>query len=492
MQHVLVVGSGNAALSAALSALQSGARVTVVEAGSESDFGGNSRYTAGAMRFAYSNRADVLELLADLDDPRVAKSDFGRYPPEVFASDLRSFSNDQPLTRLQKLLVDESQGTMRWLSESGVEFEPIYARQAFEKDGQFHFWGGLTLASKGEGEGLVFAERRLVEALGCELILDSPVTELLVDDRGVHGVRCPSGSFEADAVVVACGGFEASPEARAEHLGPDWRRAKVRGTALNTGAGIRMATDVGADLAGNFDACHAVCMDVSTPDFRQSSIPHIERKNFRKISYPFGILLNKDGVRFVDEGADFRNYTYAQYGRAVLAQPDGVAWQIFDGQVEHLLYEEYRQDHATRYVADTLGDLVGQLPGINRPQALETLARFNGSTSVGGFDPTVKDGCSTRGLELPKSNWALPLERPPFTAYEVTCGITFTYGGLSVDTSGAVLDRAGSPITGLFAAGEVVGGIFFDGYPGGSGLTAGAVMGRRAGRSAAQVTGRQI
>ena len=484
MQHVVVVGSGNAALSAALAALQAGARVTIVEAGSEADFGGNSRYTAGAMRFAYRNRDDILSLLADPDDPRVARSNFGRYPPEVFARDLRRFSNDQPLTALQQLVVDQSHATVRWLAESGVEFEPIYARQAFEKDGQFHFWGGLTLASRGEGEGLVFAQRRLVEAAGCELILDSPVTDLLAGDGSVHGVRCGSTTIEADAVVVACGGFEANADRRAEHLGTDWRRAKVRGTALNTGAGIAMATRAGADLAGRFDACHAVCMDVATPEFGRSSVPHVERKNFRKISYPFGVMLNKDGVRFVDEGADFRNYTYAQYGQVVLEQPDGIAWQIFDAQVEHLLYDEYRRDHATRYGADTLADLIDQLPGIDRRRALGTLEGFNASTSGKGFDPRVKDGCGTRGLEIPKSNWALPLTRPPFAAFEVTCGITFTYGGLAVDTSGAVLDRGRRPIGGLFAAGELVGGIFFDGYPGGSGLTAGAVMGRTAGRSA--------
>ena len=487
MPRVAVVGSGNAGLCAALSAAQQGAEVIVLEAGAEPDFGGNSRYTAGAMRFAYRDRDDVLALV-DTQDPRITACDFGAYPEAEFEADLRRFCDGAPLNPLQRLLVRESRPTLRWLAESGVSFEPIHDRQAVLAEGRYRFWGGLTLAAAGEGEGLVNRERELAEAAGCQLALNAPVAALL-DSRGhVRGARTASGAeINADAVVLACGGFEANANLRASQLGAAWRNAKVRGTALNQGAGLTLAQSVGAALAGNFERCHAVCMDTATPDFRASAMPHVERRRFRRISYPFGIMLNRRGERFVDEGADFRNYTYAQYGAAMLEQPDAVAWQIFDAVGAKLLYDDYFQESATHWQAPRLSELVDQLPGIDRSQAMRTLDAYNASASGEGFDPAIKDGCATSGLNPPKSNWAMPLAEPPFHAFEVTCGITFTYGGLAVDLDGRVLDERGQPLPGLFAAGELVGGLFFDGYPGGSGLTAGAVMGRRSGANAAQV-----
>ena len=491
MPRVAVVGSGNAGLCAALSAVQQGADVIVLEAGGEADFGGNSRYTAGAMRFAYRDQGDVLALI-DAEEPRVAACDFGAYPEAEFEADLRLFSDGAELNPLQRLLVWDSRPTLSWLSESGVSFEPIYSRQAVLVDGRYRFWGGLTLAAVGEGEGLVNRERELARTAGCEFSLNAPVAALRQSQGRVCGVRTASGAeIDADAVVLACGGFEANAVERASRLGPAWRHAKVRGTALNQGAGLSLAKSAGAGLAGDFERCHAVCMDTATPGFRASAMPHVERRRFRRISYPFGVMLNRRGQRFVDEGADFRNYTYAQYGAAVLEQPGGVAWQIFDAVGAKLLYDDYFQAGATRWQASNLSGLIGQLPGIDRPQAMRTLDAYNVSTSGEGFDPAIKDGCATRGLDPPKSNWATPLAQPPFHAFAVTCGITFTYGGLAVDVCGRVLDGAGQPVRGLFAAGEIVGGLFFDGYPGGSGLTAGAVMGRRAGRSAGRSAAHQ-
>jgi tricarballylate dehydrogenase len=219
-------------------------------------------------------------------------------------------------------------------------------------------------------------------------------------------------------------------------------------------------------------------------------IPHGERKNYRKISYFLGIMINADGARFVDEGRDFRNYTYAQFGRAVLEQPGHFAWQIFDAKVDDLLYAEYRFHDAHFVQADTLEELLPKLDGVNLDGARRTIAAFNDAVMDDvAFDPTIKDGKGTRGLDLPKSNWAQKLDTGPFKAYPVTGGITFTYGGVKIGTDGQVLRPDGSVIAGLFACGEMVGGVFFNGYPGGSGLTSGAVFGRIAGRGAASHAG---
>ncbi|NNL86703.1 MAG: FAD-dependent oxidoreductase, partial [Myxococcales bacterium] len=311
---VVVVGSGNAALCAAIAARAAGSRVVVVEAGDEDDFGGNSRYTAGAMRFAYPDEAALLRLLATSDDPRLARSDFGSYSEASFLSDLTQ-GQPHPANELQCALVAQSLSAVTWLCEQGVVFEPIYSRQAFERGGRFRFYGGLVLAARGEGEGLISQLAELARGAGVEIRLGCRITELVAAGDRVVGARVEGGeAIFARAVVLACGGFEANAALRAEHLGATWRRAAVRGTPFNRGDALAMAEAVGAAAAGDYSACHAVCMDVATPDFRGSKVPHTERRKFRKISYPFGVMLNAEGRRFVDEGADFRNYTYAQYG----------------------------------------------------------------------------------------------------------------------------------------------------------------------------------
>ena len=215
------------------------------------------------------------------------------------------------------------------------------------------------------------------------------------------------------------------------------------------------------------------------------SLPHGERKNYRKISYFLGVMLNAEGQRFVDEGADFRNYTYAQFGGEVLRQPGHKAWQIFDAKTADLLYGEYRFHDAAFVEAESLEALVLQCEGLDGAAALRTLHAYNAAVDEDTvFDPTIKDGKSTIGLNLPKSNWAQSLDTAPFRAYPVTGGITFTYGGLKISERAEVLDDQGAPIGGLYACGELVGGVFLGGYPGGSGLTSGAVFGRLAGQNA--------
>jgi tricarballylate dehydrogenase len=198
-------------------------------------------------------------------------------------------------------------------------------------------------------------------------------------------------------------------------------------------------------------------------------------------------MINADGERFVDEGADFRNYTYAKYGRVILMQPGQFAWQVFDNKVIPMLRDEYRIKRVTKVRADTLEGLVDKLDDVDAVKALETIRTYNKAimTDV-RFDPNVKDGRGTRGLAIPKSNWANTIDEPSFEAYAVTCGLTFTFGGLKIDSNAQVIDTEGAPIPGLYAAGELVGGIFYFNYPGGTGLMNGAVFGRIAGASAGQ------
>ncbi len=493
---VLIVGSGNAALCAGIAALGKGVSVLIVEKADDDLVGGNSRYTAGAMRFAYDGIDDLQPLLTNPDDPRLERTDFGAYPVSTFEADLLGFNEGRPLSPEQRVLIDESLPTMQWLASHGVTFDPIYERQAFEKDGRFVFWGGLTLAAEGEGAGLVEAEIRAFEALGGTIRKRCAVVDLIIDHDEVVGVVVESAEgdrseIRAGAVVLGSGGFEANTEMRVKHLGEAWSEAKVRGTPHNTGIGIELAQRMGADVYGLFSGCHATPMDRDMPDYGNLDLPHLERKHYRKICYFLGVMVNRDGKRFVDEGRDFRNYTYAQFGRAVLEQPGHVAWQLFDAKVFDLLYGEYRFHDATFFEAGDLDSLLAQLDGLDPTATRSTIEAFNAAidsaeaTTQVDFDPTIKDGKRTAGLELNKTNWAQRLDTPPYRAYPVTGGVTFTYGGLHVNEQGEVLRPDGSAIVGLHACGELVGGVFFGGYPGGSGLTSGAVFGRRAGLGAA-------
>lgn len=491
---VVVVGSGNAGLCAALAAQENGARVLVLDKADNTLAGGNSKYTAGAMRFVYNSGEDLLPLLQDPEDPRLAKTNFGSYSAEKFEQDLLGFNDGRALSPEQRSLIDQSYDTMCWLADQGVKFQPIYSRQSFEKDGKHVFWGGLTLAAEDEGVGLVAAELDAFQKCGGILRTATAAEELIVEGDRVTGVRIAHAGahqiLRAPAVVLASGGFEANSDLRQRYIGSHWDAAKVRGTPHNTGDGLLMALAAGATEHGFFEGCHATPMDLHMKDFGNLDLPHGERKKYRKICYFLGVMVNADGNRFVDEGRDFRNYTYAQFGRAILEQPGQFAWQIFDAKVDDLLYDEYRFDDASYVEADNLEELFALMENIDDKDRLRaTVNAYNQSVnSQIPFDPTIKDGKATDGLVLAKSNWAQSIDTPPFKAYPVTGGITFTYGGLHVDEHGRVLRADGTAIQGLFACGELVGGVFFNGYPGGSGLTSGAVFGRRAGAGASKMS----
>ncbi|MFF4692852.1 FAD-dependent tricarballylate dehydrogenase TcuA [Streptomyces sp. NPDC001307] len=483
---VVVVGGGNAGFSTAQSARQQGARVLLLEKAPRQWAGGNSYFTAGAMRTSHGGLTDLTSLVEPLPADRAGRVDLAPYTDDDFLADLTRVTQGRTDPELARILVGESRETMTWLRSLGLRFELMFHRQAYEVDGRYRFWGGLAVGVVGGGKGMIDQHLAAADRSGIEVRFDSPVTGLATGpDGSVRGVMLADGQrIEADGVVLTSGGFEANPQMRAGYLGAGWDLALVRGTPYNTGEGIRMALAAGAQPYGHWSGCHAVAWDSQARATGDRELTN----QLTRGGYPFGIVVNAEGRRFVDEGADFRNYTYAKYGAEILKQPAGVAYQLFDATSAPLLRpEEYASAGITRVESDTVEGLAKEL-GIDEGQLAETVERFNAAVVPGRFDPTVKDGCRTEGITPPKSNWAQPLATPPYVAFPVTCGITFTFGGLRIDADARVLDLSGRPVPGLYAAGELVGGLFWFNYPGGSGLTAGSVLGRRAGRSAAAAT----
>jgi tricarballylate dehydrogenase len=482
---VVIIGAGNAALCAALAAAEHGVSVLVLERAPEEEAGGNSRFTAGAMRCVYDGVDDLKALMPDLTEQEIAQTDFGTYTEDQFFDDMYRVTEYRTDPELCEILVRQSRPTLRWMRDKGVRFAPIWGRQAFKVEGRFKFWGGLTIESHGGGPGLVTSLTAAAKKNGIAILYDARAIGLVTDDDGVQGVRVKyggrTGSVATHNVVLAAGGFQANAEWRTRYMGPGWELAKVRGTRFNTGDGIKMALEANAMPTGNWSGGHAVAWDRNAPEFGDLTVGD----NFQKHNYPFSVMINANGERFVDEGADFRNYTYAKYGRVILMQPGQFCWQVFDRKPLPLLRDEYRIKRITKVSADTLEELCGKLDGVNAGKALETIKAFNAAVKREvSFNPNVKDGRCTMGLPIPKSNWALTIEEPPFEAYAVTCGLTFTFGGVKIDASARVIDTDGLPIPGLHAAGEMVGGIFYFNYPGGTGLTNGSVFGRIAGTTA--------
>ncbi|AOS65282.1 FAD-dependent tricarballylate dehydrogenase TcuA [Actinoalloteichus hymeniacidonis] len=479
---VIVVGGGNAGFSAAHAAAERGRRVVLLEKGLPDQAGGNSYYTAGAVRIAHHGLADVADLLEP--DERHAISVLPPYSAEEFAADMATVTSGRNDPALTEVLCRDSLDTLRWLHGKGLRYRLMYERQAYsDPQGRQVFWGGLAVGSVGGGKGLIEQHTRAAEQAGIEIRYGIRVRELVSSHGAITGVTWTDaagreGTTHAESVVLAAGGFQADPELRRKHLGAGWQAAKVRGTPLNTGDLLTAAIAVGAATHGDFATCHSVAWDAWFPENEGNR----EFTNqLTRGGYPLGIVVNKLGARFIDEGADFRNYTYAKYGADILAQPEGLAFQLFDATTRpRLRAEEYDMPGASVVTANTIEELAG-LMGVDPAQLARTVADFNASIDRSvPLDLAVKDGRAAR-IEPPKSHWAIPLENAPYYAFPVTCGITFTFGGLHADVHGRVLDQDGVPLPGLLVCGEMLGGLFSGNYPGGSGLTAGAVFGRRAG-----------
>ena len=483
---VIVVGKGNAALCAALAAQENGAKVLMLEAASADEHGGNSRFAGGVMRFAYTGVED-LRRVTDISAEEEANSDFGSNTREHFLDVMHELTQYRTDPDLSELLVNSGLDTMAWLRTKGAKFILNHGRQSGIIDGKRVYFGNMPIEVNGGGAGLVDYLDATAKKIGIEILYDTRVGSLIQENGAVCGVHAEQKGkavdFRAKAVVLACGGFEANPEMRARYLGPGWDLCKVRGSRFNMGDGLKMALDIGAAPYGNWSGCHATGWDRYAPEFGDVSVGD----QFQKHSYIFGLLINAEGKRFVDEGYDFHSFTYAKYGGEVLRQPSQFAWQVFDSKVTKLLRSEYRIKMMTKVSANTLEELATKLEGVNPDGFLKTVRDYNAAVKKDvPFNHTIKDGKGTAGIEPPKSNWAQALDTPPYDAYSTTCGITFTFGGLRIDKeTGQVINVHFHPIRGLYCAGEMVGGLFYFNYASGTGLVSGAVFGKIAGRGAA-------
>lgn len=481
---VVVIGGGNAGFSAAHAAAQRGRKVVLLERGEEELAGGNSYYTAGATRITHNGLEDLRGFIEP--DERHAVTEVPVYTAEEYAADLSKVTEGRNDPDLTDVLVSESHDTLRWLSSLGLKYRLMYERQAYERpDGSYLFWGGLHIGNVGGGEGLMADHTRVAGELGIEVRYGHKATRLIVENGAVVGVSYENahgaGELRADSVVLAAGGFETNAEMRRKHLGEGWENAKVRGTPYNDGTLINAALEIGAVPGGDWSSCHSVQWDAFTP-WNESNRELTNR--LTRGGYPLGIIVNREGKRFLDEGADFRNYTYAKYGKDILQQPGSVAYQVFDSEQRALLRrEEYDMPDISVKSAASIEELATMID-VDPAALAATVNEFNSSIDLEiPWDPTIKDG-RVAHVDPPKSNWAAPLVKGPFYAFAVTCGITFTFGGLKTDTHGRVLNAGGTPIEGLFACGEMLGGLFSGNYPGGTGLAAGMVFGRRAGNLA--------
>lgn len=475
---VAVVGGGSAAFSAAVSAKVHGAnRVLVLEKAPFDQSGGNARYSWTGFRFAHEGAEELRAFLPHLSQEEFRSVHLPSYSAESYHADLERMTKNRMDKALAETLVSESNKALHWLLELGHEFE---AMTNVVVNGIQYVGTGKPIRSRGGGIMQLERWRKMTERMGIEVRYESRVSEIYGNDKNVHGIRVsgPGGEYDlaADALILCAGGFQASAQKRAQYLGENADLMKVRGSRHDTGEILDMALGLGAKPAGQWRSAHASPIDLNAADFECGD-------NYSRYSYPLSITVNTDGLRFFDEGEDESTYTYAKTGWKLLAQSDAIGYQLFDSKTVPLLRKIYGET-ATPISADSIGELAKKL-GIE-PAVLEnTVEEFNAHVDESTeFSFPARDGKATARLAPPKTNWAVKLQNPPYVAYEVTCGITFTYGGLAIDSSARVLNTSGAPIRGLYASGDIV-GLFYHNYPSCTGQTRNAVFGRLAGAHAA-------
>ncbi len=473
-----MVGAGNAAMAAAVAAREQGAEVIVLEKAPRAHRGGNSALTI-QMLFPHSGADDLAPLIPGLTAVAAGelREQVTGYSRQQYWDDIMAVTGGLSDQALAGTLVREAFPTVGWMRGLGHEWEPTF-KNPLSANAVSFAGGGYNLLERWFAAG-----RRL----GIKVHYEARATELIQDSRGVvTGVRVlrPSGfhTYHASAVVLACGSFESSPEMRARYLGTGWDTVKLRGVPYNTGDGLLMALAIGALPYGSWTTCHASPQDLARPAFDLPG-PGVAGDYWSRYAYPYSVMVNLDGRRFVDEGETWRGLTYARMGRAILAQPESTAFQIFDARHRDLgLLQRYRDASVVR--AGTLEALGRGLGVRDLATFLATLRQYNSAVQPGDFDAYRPDGKAAANLDPPRRNWALPIDSPPFEGYAVTCGMTFCYGGLQISPRGEVLHTLDRPIPGLYAAGEMVGGLWAWNYPSGGGMMAGAVFGRIAGRAA--------
>lgn len=469
--HIVVVGSGIAGLSAALSASQAGARVTIVERAPEGEHGGNTRYTE-----AYLRMRSMDEVAEDFVDHFMANAG-GHTDPSIVQEMLRDPEDRSPLARSQSMVdpdllsafADQAGPTLRWLETAGLRFDFLPTA--------FITTSTTRLLPIGGGLAMIETLTGACKEKGVSFLFSTTALSLEKSGSGVRGLITSRQRIACDALILACGGFEGNPEMLTRYLGPGAinLRPVARGGHYNKGEGIRMALEIGAAPNGDFGSYHAEPIDP------RSGLP--EPAIF---IFPYGILVNKDGERFADEAPGPVDAHYESVTRRIHEQREGLAWLITDAGLDDV--PNWQTGCRTDQPPVTAGSLAGLGAAIGvPPQMLErTVKRYNAACGEGAFNPLIADGLATRDLVPPKSNWARPLERSPFRAWPVISANVFTFGGLKVDRHARVIDQDGQPIPGLYAAGETM-GLYFRTYTGSTSVLRGAVFGRLA---ALHATGR--
>jgi len=481
---IIVIGGGSAAFEAAVAAREAGAeRVVMLEKAPECEFGGNARYSGTGFRFVHTGAEEIRCFVPEVGDALFATMSIPPYSADDFMADLDRMTQGRMNRELAQTLVDESNAAVHWMREVGIRWEPL--KEHAKVDGKRYFERGIAIHVAGGGPGQLAQWRRIAEGMGIEVRFELPVCALIGDLRRVEGVVV-SGSegrleLKAKAVIACAGGFQANPEMRARYLSGNTDMMKVRGSRHDTGEVLRYLLDLGARPAGQWQSGHMSPIDAMAPDFETPQHEDGRGNTQSRYDYPYGITVNALGLRFFDEGEAQHSYTYAKTGRAVLAQPGAIAHQIYDQKGMRCF--RYPHHHATYVEADTITELAVKA-GLEPRVLVHTIDEFNRAVpDQPAFDPRRPDGKATRGLAIPKSNWATRIDEPPFRAYPVTGGITFTFGGVEVNRNAQVMSTIDQPIKGLFASGDIV-GLFFHNYPSFTGQTRNAVFGRLAGRAA--------
>jgi tricarballylate dehydrogenase len=452
---VLVVGGGNAALCAAIAARRAGRSVLVLEAAPKFYRGGNTRHTRN-MRCAHDSATETLT---------------GPYSEEEFWQDLLAVTGGQTDEELARHMIRESKEVLIWIAEQGVRFQPSLGGTLSLGRTNSFFLGG--------GRAMLNALYRTAEGLGVAVAYDAEVVDLDIRDGTFLSatVRRPRGTatVRAATMVAAAGGFESNIEWLKQYWGPPADNFLIRGTRYNRGTLLRLLLDRGAQPVGDPTQCHAVAIDARAPRFDGGIITRLD-------CVVFGIVVNKHAQRFYDEGEDLWPKRYAVWGRLVAGQPDQIAYIVFDHSSSTL----FMPSLYPAIQAPTVRGLAAEL-GLDPATLEKTVAGFNAAVRPGTFDHTILDDCRTEGLTPPKSHWARRLETPPFYAYPVRPGITFTYLGTKVDREARILMADGKPSANMFAAGEIMAGnVLGKGYAAGIGMTIGSVFGRIAGEEAAK------